>query len=65
MMETILGAFIPLLAGWIWWVDRKVASHEVIIAKMDKLIDLLMERGYQDLHDRATALEAKHDDPLR
>ena len=65
MMETILGATIPLLAGWIWWVDRKVASHEVIINKMDKLIDLLMERGYQDLHDRAAALEAKHGNPLR
>lgn len=37
-----LMAGIPFLAGWIWWVDRKVSSHEAVIEKMDRLVDILL-----------------------
>lgn len=31
------------MATWIWWVDRKVASHEAVIERMDQLVQLLLE----------------------
>ena len=43
MSETILAAGIPVLFGWIWWVDRKVSAHEAVIQKMDQLMQVLLE----------------------
>lgn len=43
MTQDILLAGAGALASWIWWVDRKVASHEAVIEKLDKLVDILIE----------------------
>jgi hypothetical protein len=46
--NTIVAAGIPVLGGWIWWVDRKVSSHEAVIQKMDRLLDILLQERLQD-----------------
>lgn len=43
MTDTMLTAAGSALAGWIWWVDRKVSAHEEVINKVDELVKLLLE----------------------
>lgn len=43
MSEQLLLAAIPALAGWVLYIDRKVASYEEIIKRIDKLVDILLE----------------------
>jgi hypothetical protein len=41
--HELLLAGIPVLAGWVWWVDRKVSAHEAVIERLDKLTQLMLE----------------------
>lgn len=43
MSQELLITGLPLLAGWIWWVDRKVSAHEEVIKRMDKLAQIMLE----------------------
>ena len=43
MQPELLLAAVPIIAAWIWWVDKKVAAHDAIIKKLDMLVDLLLE----------------------
>lgn len=43
MTQEILMAGVGAVASWIWWVDKKVASHDAVIERMDKLVQLLLE----------------------
>lgn len=37
---TLLG----VLGRWVWDIDRRVTAHEVIISKLDKLTDVLLQK---------------------
>lgn len=44
VMQVLVPAGLTALFGWIWNIDRRVAVHDTVIAKMDKLVDLLLQR---------------------
>lgn len=47
--QDLLFATIPLIVGWVWWVDRKVSAHEAVIKRIDLLINLMLEDRFD--HD--------------
>lgn len=44
IMQVVVPTAVTALFGWIWNIDRKMAVHEEVIKKMDKLVDLLLQR---------------------
>lgn len=43
MTPELYAAGLSLLAGWIWWVDRKVSAHEEVIKRLDQLAQIMLE----------------------
>lgn len=43
MNPDLMYATIPLIIGWVWWVDRKVSAHEAVIQRIDTLVQLMLE----------------------
>ena len=44
LFQILIPTAVTALFGWIWAIDRKVALHDQVIEKMDKLTDLLLNR---------------------
>jgi hypothetical protein len=36
-------AALPVVGGWIVWVSRSISTHDAVIKKLDKLVDILLE----------------------
>lgn len=53
-------AALPVIAAWVWWVDKKVAGHDAIIKKLDQLVDLLLEERLAQSQNRRQAEESNH-----
>lgn len=43
IQPELLLASLPLIAAWVWWVDKKVAAHEAVIKRIDMLVQLMLE----------------------
>lgn len=41
--NELVAVAVPLMAGWIWWVDRKVSAHEEVIKAINQLVHVLLE----------------------
>lgn len=66
MTQEILMAGVGAMASWIWWADRKVASHEAVIERLDALVTLLLEdRLDAKNQDRRNSQEPNHSSRYR
>lgn len=55
MVPELVTAGLPLLAAWVWWIDRRVASHDALIPKLNQLVDLLLEERLADGRENRNA----------
>lgn len=59
--EQIFYAAVPVVGGWAIWVSRNINTHNAIIERLDKLVDILLEERLSAKdQNRRQAQESNH-----